>query len=90
MQQSPAIASSSPNASLEAPTGAACAPAAAVEASGGSSLPPAEITAEGRSALKLDAAMALRLEEAKRLSRSENNHKDAADILGDLLQAACV
>ena len=50
----------------------------------------AELTEEGKTATSLDPAMELRLAHAVRLSREEDRHTEAADILGDLLQAACV
>ena len=49
-----------------------------------------EMTQEGRTATTLDAAMELRLGHAVRLSREEQRHTEAADILGELLQTACV
>ena len=47
-----------------------------------------EMTVEGRTATHLDAAMDLRLGHAVRLSREEDRHTEAADILGELLQTA--
>ena len=47
-----------------------------------------EMTQEGRTATQLEAAMDLRLGHAIRLSREEDRHTEAADILGELLQTA--
>ena len=45
---------------------------------------------EGKTATQLDAAAQLRLDHAVRLSRAENRHAEAADILGGLMTSWCV
>lgn len=65
-------------------------PAIAIPLSSDGPSDASEMTEEGRAATTLDPAMELRLGHAVRLSREEDRHTEAADILGDLLQVACV